>query len=136
MASYVKHYPHSNELPTATEPADTMLAAARRDGRLLGFILVSRAWNGCAQVDDLSVDRAARRGGIARALMDEAVAWAKERYLPMLRLETQSNNVPACRFYARYGFVLGGYDRFLYDAIRPGEPRETALFWYLRLDHA
>lgn len=50
-----------------------------------------------------------------------------------IRLETQSNNLPAYRFYASYGFRLGGFDRLLYVAI-DGIETKTALFWYLFLD--
>jgi streptothricin acetyltransferase len=62
--------------------------------------------------------------------MDLAVAWAKAQGLAGLTLETQSNNVPACRFYSRYGFTLGGYDRLLYRAL-DRDTREVALYWYL-----
>jgi hypothetical protein len=50
--------------------------------------------------------------------MDRAVSWANEQGLPGIRLETQSNNVGACRFYERYGFELAGYDRHLYSAAK------------------
>lgn len=112
------------------------LFVARDGERMLGFIALSRAWNNYAEVDDFAVDVAARRFGVGRLLMDRAVAWAREQNLPGLRLETQSNNVPACRFYERYGFVLGGYDQHLYTALpaedAPVRP-ETALYWYLFL---
>ena len=48
-------------------------------------------------------------------------------------LETQNINVAACLFYARCGFVLGGYDRFLYRGLTP-ETDEIALYWYLIFD--
>ncbi|RDL50045.1 dTDP-fucosamine acetyltransferase [Ensifer sp. M14] len=125
-----------------TDPADLMEAAAERDaalfvsraeGRLLGYIALSKSWNGYAEIDDIAVDASARRLGVAAAMVDQAVQWAKDRRLPGLRLETQSNNVAACRFYARYGFELAGYDRYLYTALTPGT-REVALYWYLRFD--
>jgi ribosomal protein S18 acetylase RimI-like enzyme len=65
--------------------------------------------------------------------MDEAVVWAREKNLPGIRLETQSNNVAACRFYYRYGFRLGGFDRQLYAALGMEHP-EVALYWYLFLE--
>jgi streptothricin acetyltransferase len=99
---------------------------------LVGFLAVAPDWTGYALIHELAVDLPARHGGIARRLMDRAVAWAKAQALAGLRLETQSNNVPACRFYSRYGFQLGGHDRWLYRALDPGT-REVALFWYLKL---
>ena len=50
--------------------------------------------------------------------------------LPGIMLETQNNNVAACRFYESCGFHLGGFDRELYRGITP-DTDETALFWYL-----
>lgn len=70
---------------------------------------------------------------MARSLVDQALAWARDGGMPGIRLETQSNNVGACRFYVRCGFVLGGHDRCLYQALHPGT-REVALFWYLFFD--
>lgn len=112
--------------------ADRLLAVAREGGRVAGYILISESWNGYASVDDLAVDRAARGSGLGARLMDRAVQWARERDLPGIRLETQSNNVAACRFYRRYGFVLGGYDAYQYRTV-PALRAEVALFWYLML---
>jgi ribosomal protein S18 acetylase RimI-like enzyme len=109
---------------------DRLLAVAKEGGRLCGYILVSESWNGYASVDDLAVDRAVRGSGVGRRLMDQAVQWARERGLAGVRLETQSNNVAACRFYKRYGFVLGGYDEYQYATV-PALRHEVALFWYL-----
>ena len=64
--------------------------------------------------------------------MDALRLWASGRRLAGIRLETQSNNLAACRFYESCRFVLGGYDRHLYKALHPGT-REVALFWYLML---
>lgn len=120
-----------DELVETAAGPDAALFTARLDGQLAGYIALSKAWNGYAEVDDIAVDKDARRAGVARALMDRAVSWARERGLPGIRLETQSNNVAACRFYERYGFELAGHDRHLYSALTPGT-HEIALFWYLR----
>lgn len=129
---YTKAYESDpEELTDAASAPDAALFVARIDGRLAGYIALSKAWNGFAEVDDIAVDREARRAGVAKALVDRAVSWAKVRGLPGIRLETQSNNVAACRFYERYGFELCGYDRHLYSALTPGT-REIALYWYLR----
>ncbi|PZV36381.1 GNAT family N-acetyltransferase [Mesorhizobium kowhaii] len=99
----------------------------------VGFVAVEKSWNNLAAITDFAVDRHVRRGQVGRSLMDTAVAWARDQRLRGIRLETQSNNLPACRFYARYGFRLGGFDRLLYAPIE-GVETETALFWYLFLD--
>ena len=45
-------------------------------------------------------------------------------------LETQDNNVPACRLYERCGFQLRGFDTHLYKGHDPATG-EIALYWYL-----
>ena len=111
---------------------DKAVFLAYVDGSVAGRVLLSEGWNHYAWIDDIAVDVRWRRAGIGRALMDRAVAWALERGLPGIRLETQNNNVPACRFYEAYGFHLGGFDRDLYRGLDE-ETTEIALFWYLPL---
>ncbi len=65
-----------------------------------------------------------------RRLMEQAIRWARERGLPGVVLETQNINLAACRLYESCGFVLRGFDGYLYRGIEP-DSREIALFWYL-----
>ncbi len=109
-----------------------LLLVAGEPDRLQGYLLASQSWNNYVQVDDFAVDRSARQSGIGRLLMDEVVAWTQDKNLPGIRLETQSNNVAACRFYYRYGFRLGGFDKNLYTALEKSHS-ETALYRYLFL---
>lgn len=96
----------------------------------IGYLAISEGWNRFAIVEDVAVAAGNRKGGVGRLLMDAAVRWARDTGLAGVRLETQSTNVSACRFYSSYGFSLGGFDRFLYRGLYP-ETREKALFWYL-----
>ena len=75
---------------------------------------------------DLRVHPDYRGGGIGHRLFTRALAWARERRCRRLLVETQNINVPACRFYARQGCVLGGIHRFAY----PDLPHEVQLLWY------
>lgn len=130
---YTKQYRVNLGIIDAPDASRSMIAVAREGCQVAGYIDASRAWNNCARIDDFAVDRAYRRQGLGRQLMDEAVCWAWDQGLRVVRLETQANNIPACRFYERYGFRLGGFDRHLYDEI-PAHPRpETALFWYFSI---
>lgn len=113
------------------EGTDQALFVAMLDGQLVGYLAIRSNWNSLALIDDIAVSRAARRQGCAKALMDRAAEWAHSAALSGIMLETQNNNVAACLFYERYGFVLGGIDRMLYSALESHRP-EIALFWYLR----
>lgn len=128
---YEKSYRKDN-LTARREAPDKAIFLAFLDDSLAGRIVLSEGLNGYAWVDDIAVDVRHRRKGVGRALMDRAIDWAAARGLPGLRLETQHNNVPACRFYASCGFRLGGFDRDLYRGLARST-NEIALFWYLLL---
>jgi len=128
---YEKRY-RKDDLIAHGEAADKEMFLAFLDDSLAGRIVLSAGWNRYAWVEDIAVDARHRRAGVGRALMDRAIDWAAERGLPGIRLETQSNNVPACRFYEACGFHLGGFDRDLYRG-QDEATTEIALFWYLPL---
>ena len=75
---------------------------------------------------DLRVAPEARGRGVGAALFRAAEAWAAARGCTRLKVETQNVNLPACRFYARQGCVLGAIHRFAY----PDLPHEAMLLWY------
>jgi ribosomal protein S18 acetylase RimI-like enzyme len=112
-----------------TTPDSTVLVAWLGE-RAVGHMVLSTHWNGFAHVDELAVDASARRHGVARALLEVAQFWSRKRDLPGIMLETQNNNLAACKLYERCGYVVGGVDHMLYRAIDP-DTRETAIFWYL-----
>ena len=100
------------------------------DGRPAGQVRLGRWWNRFAYVEDIKVQPDCRRQGVGRALLEQAVAWARQGGFPGLMLETQDINVAACRLYASCGMTLGGFDACLYRGIDPGTD-EIALYWYL-----
>jgi streptothricin acetyltransferase len=53
--------------------------------------------------------------------------------MPGMMLETQTNNVGACKLYESCGFQIGGIDSFLYKGLGR-DPHEVAIFWYLLFD--
>ncbi|MCY1402797.1 TDP-fucosamine acetyltransferase [compost metagenome] len=118
------------EFRSYRDAADSAVFMAFLDDKPVGHVVVSTNWNGLAHIDELAVDAAARRSGVARALLGVACFWARKKQLPGVVLETQNNNLGACRLYQDYGFELGGIDRLRYRGIDP-ETAEVALFWYL-----
>lgn len=85
-----------------------------------------------AVVWDIRVHPDAQRRGVGTALVQHAADWARAQGCGQLVFETQNVNVPACRFYARMGCVLGAIHRFGYGGI-PETAHETMLLWYLDL---
>jgi ribosomal protein S18 acetylase RimI-like enzyme len=99
------------------------------DGKPAGQIKLVPWWNKFGYVEELIVDTEFRGKGVGRALMSRAIEWAKQQNFPGLTLETQDNNVPACKLYETCGFVLGGLDLYAYNNL--DNASEIALYWYL-----
>jgi ribosomal protein S18 acetylase RimI-like enzyme len=99
------------------------------DGKPAGQIKLIPWWNKFAYVEELAISPEFRGMGVGRALMTRAIEWAKQQNFPGLTLETQNNNVPACEFYEKCGFVLGGVDLYAYRNL--SNASEIALYWYL-----
>jgi ribosomal protein S18 acetylase RimI-like enzyme len=109
---------------------DKTIFLAYINTELAGYIKIRKYWNTYAYIDDVAVDIKYRRQGVGQALMEGAIHWAQAKGSPGIMLETQSNNVPACKFYESCGFELHGFDTHLYKAINPYTD-EIALYWYL-----
>jgi GNAT superfamily N-acetyltransferase len=89
---------------------ESTLLLAERDGEALGFthlyplfssVRTARLW----LLNDLFVADAARRQGVARALLDAASAFARERGAAGLMLETGRDNEPARALYRAAGWT-------------------------------
>ncbi len=95
----------------------------------IGQIILKRDWNGYAFIEDICVAKSARRQRIGTELIQKAIEWTKNSGLKGLALETQDNNLLACRFYAKCGFVIGAVNTMLY---RNFDNEEFAIFLYLQ----
>ena len=141
-APYVKDYDALDggpaQWPARFDLSRWGLLAARREGRLIGGAAVAFDTPGVDMLEgrrdvavlwDIRVAPEARGQGVGAALLRAAEGWTAERGCRWLKVETQNVNVPACRFYARQGCVLGGIHRFAY----PELPDEVQLLWYRHL---
>lgn len=117
------------------------LLTAEADGRPVGGAVVAFDTPGVDMLEgrsdlavlwDLRVAPEMRGRGVGAALFRAAEAWAVARGCHQLKVETQNINVPACRFYARQGCVLGVMNRFAYPTL----PDEVQLLWYKDLPSA
>lgn len=112
---------------------DQIVYLAFSENRVVGRIVLKRNWNKYAYVEDKAVDKKYRGRGVGRKLIEQAKQWAINGGMPGIMLETQSNNVNACKFYESCGFVLGGFDLHLYQGIHK-HSEEIAIFWYFLFD--
>ncbi|PGB04618.1 streptothricin N-acetyltransferase SatA [Bacillus toyonensis] len=97
--------------------------------QIIGFIVLKKNWNYYAYIEDITVDKKYRTLGIGKRLVDQAKKWAKEDNMPGIMLETQNNNVAACKFYEKCGFVIGGFDFLVYKGLDMTND-EAAIYWY------
>lgn len=81
---------------------------------------------------DIRVHPDARKRGIGARLFRHAADWSRGKGYGQLGLETQSVNVPACRFYAKQGCTLGAIHRYGYAGV-PDVAHEAMLLWYFDL---
>ena len=131
VSPYEKRYPPNEVDYTAyIENSDQTVFLAYSGEEVAGELVIRRWWNNFAYIEDIAIKTTFRRQGVGRALIERAIRWTKGRQLPGVVLETQNNNVAACRFYERCGFELGGFDRYLYRGLHP-VTQEVALYLYL-----
>ncbi|KAL7794382.1 acyl-CoA N-acyltransferase [Trichoderma ceciliae] len=121
-----------SEFENIKEP-DGALFTVVGGGSVYGYIHATKSWNNMVEIRWIVLDVSIRGHGYGRMLLDEVVKWARQLGVAGIRLESQSNNVAACLFYKRNGFMFGGYDEYLYKAI-PQNRHETAFFWYYMLE--
>ena len=100
-----------NWLAENLERGRSTLFAADNGSQLLGFTQLYPALCSVDLVDyfvlyDLYVIEAARRQGIARALMNAASDWAKAQGAARLDLETARDNAPGQALYRDLGYEL------------------------------
>ncbi len=79
---------------------------------------------------DIRIDPKFRGHGVGTKLFQRVVRCAKKRGCKLLKIETQNNNVYACKFYAGQGCELGAINRHAY----PELPGETQMIWYKHIE--
>jgi ribosomal protein S18 acetylase RimI-like enzyme len=109
-------------------------AAAFLDGRRVGGVAVvmdtSQADGANSRPDevilaDIRVAPDCRRQGVGRRLIQFAESHARSAGKRWIKLETQDNNVAACRFYAAAGYSIRTLNRSAYRDL----PDEVQLIW-------
>lgn len=111
---------------------DKVVFLAYSNEKCVGQIVLKKDWNQYVFVEDICVSGEERGKSIGTALIEKAIAWAKSKGLGGLALETQDNNVLACRFYAKCGFVIGAVNTMLYKNFEKPDADEVAILWYLK----
>ena len=96
------------------------------------LIILTHSWTDAGEITDLAIDREHRRTGAGSALLDAAIAHAREHRLRSLWVEPRSDNDAAIAFYLARGFRISGFNDRMYgnDDDAPGR---TTLFMHKAL---
>ena len=130
--SYMKTYPDDiGDYTAYINNPDKTIFLAYSGAECIGQIVLKRDWNRYAFIEDICVAKLSRGQRVGSGLIQKAIEWAKISNLKGLALETQNNNLLACRFYAKCGFVIGAVNTMLYRNFDNSD--EFAVFWYLPL---
>lgn len=100
------------------------------DSECIGQVRLRKNWNNYALIEDIAVSKSHRKSGIGKQLIEKSIEWAKENNLCGVMLETQDNNLLACRFYSKLCFRIGAVDTMLYSNFNNAD--EKAVFWYMK----
>lgn len=85
--------------------SDGCVYVAVADGNVMGFVSAGLArWNMLGQIHGLAVDPAARRGGVARALVTAVEDHLRSHGARGVHVDTPVNNVLGRGFYEAIGF--------------------------------
>ena len=102
---------------------------AYENGACIGLIVLKDAFWGHMYVHDLKVTAAARGKGAGRALIEAAKEEAVRRGYRGLYLQAQDNNLNACLFYRKTGFVIGGFDNHVYNGTKQEGKADIFFYW-------
>lgn len=131
--SYLHSYPNEDcDYSLYIDNPDKVVFLAYSDTECVGQIVLKKDWNKYAFVEDICVSKSSRGQGVGTALIQKAIEWAKDKKLYGLALETQDNNLLACRFYSKCGLVIGAVNTMLYKNFHRPWSDATAIFWYLK----
>jgi ribosomal protein S18 acetylase RimI-like enzyme len=106
---------------------------ALRGGEIVGYCLMGALEMpveepGAVELHRLYLAESARGSGVADALMQDAMAWARARRAPAMYLSVWENNERAQRFYRRHGFAHHGEWKFMV-----GRHADRDFIWRLAL---
>lgn len=130
---YEKYYPNDDEdnyEDYINNPDKIIYFYYDNNNECIGQIKISKYWNKYAFIEDIAVSKNSRGKKIGTQLINKAIEWAKQKNLCGLMLETQDNNLNACRFYNKLGFKIGAVDIMLYANFE--NAYEKAVFWYIK----
>lgn len=96
--------------------------------KCIGLAIMQEGFFKYMYLYDLKVNRAYRKRGVAKALIEKAKTIAKEKGYTGIYTQGQDNNLGACLFYIKAGFYIGGFDSNVYKGTKQ-EGKSDIIFY-------
>jgi ribosomal protein S18 acetylase RimI-like enzyme len=133
LAAFVAEKYRAQVIAAELADPDTRYRLALRDGVIAGYCKMGAIdmdvdAKGALELHRLYVDSDTKGAGVAQALMDDALVWARGKGARAMYLSVWENNARAQAFYRRYGFEHVGEHKFMV-----GRVDDRDLIWRLAL---
>lgn len=133
LAAYVQVKYRAHVIGEEIADHATRYRLALRDGVIVGYCKMGEVdmdvdATNALELHRLYVDASTKGTGVAKTLMDEALAWARGKGAAVMFLSVWENNLRAQAFYKRYGFEHVGEHKFMV-----GRVADRDFIWRLAL---
>ena len=116
------------EIESTVNQKQSTCAAAKEEGRTLGYYLCYRVLDEC-EIARIAVNQKERRKGIGQSLFSHSLQVCREKNITKILLDVRESNLPAIRFYEKNGFKKDGIRKNYYAGTNP----ENAILMSLNL---
>ena len=96
--------------------------------KCIGLAILRHDWRKYMYLYDLKVNRTYRRQNIGKLLIEKAKEIAVQHGYNGLYTHGQDNNLGACLFYIKRGFVIGGLDTNVYKGMIQEEKADICFY--------
>ncbi len=110
---------------------NSVFIGAYENGECVGLAIVQDNWSKHMYLYDLKVKKEYRHSGVGKALLEKAKEVALKKGYKGIYTIGQDNNVTACKFYLKMGFVIGGFDNHVYGGT--SQEGKADIIFYLEL---
>lgn len=107
---------------------NSVFVGAYDGDKCVGLAILQQAFFKYMYLYDLKVDAGCRGKQVGRMLIEKSKKIAVQQGYRGLYTEGQDNNLGACRFYLKNGFVIGGLDTHVYHGTSQ-EYKKNILFY-------
>ncbi|MEZ5957854.1 MAG: N-acetyltransferase [Hyphomonadaceae bacterium] len=133
LSAYVEAKYRSDVVAAELADPDVRYVLATRDGAIVGYsklgvIDMNIDATDALELHRLYVDTSVKGAGVAQALMDDGLVWARGKGAKAMYLSVWENNARAQAFYRRYGFEHVGEHKFMV-----GRVADRDFIWRLAL---